>query len=161
MKAWSQSGVPSSLKRSHGYASSRRAAGSKLGGVPRRSETTKGVGGSPRPGTPAGGPAGDGLEAGRVPQPQRDHEVDGRLLAAEHLGEWAAGLAQGEVERCALHRPAPVVAEGRHLRRAAREQLELADVAGEGAEGPLARGRPRGAAPPPPPPPPRGGGGVP
>ena len=91
-------------------------------------------------------PPADEVEVGRAADPQRGDEVDRRLLAAERLRQRLAGLAQAEVERGALDRPAAVVAEGRHPRLARREQLELADVLAERRERPRAGQRQVGAA---------------
>jgi hypothetical protein len=49
------------------------------------------------------------------------------------LGERTSGLAQREVERGALERPAPVVAEGRHL-GLRLEELESVQQLGEGVQ---------------------------
>ena len=59
-------------------------------------------------------PVAHRLEARRVAEPQRDDEADRAVLAAQHVAERAAGLAQREVERGALDRPAAVEPEGRH-----------------------------------------------
>ena len=42
-------------------------------------------------------------------EPRRDDEAHGPILAADHGAKRQAVLAQGEVERGALERPAPVV----------------------------------------------------
>ena len=88
-------------------------------------------------------PAADGLEARRAAEPQGDDERDRARLALEHVGERAAGLAEREVERGALDRPAAVEVEGGEEGRRVREQVELADVAGEAVERPLAGERER------------------
>ena len=60
---------------------------------------------------------------GRVAEPARGHEGHGPRLPPDGLAERSSGLAEGEVERGALERPAPVVdvhvALGRAARRAA------------------------------------------
>ena len=68
-------------------------------------------------------PALDLVGRRRIDQAPRGHEGDGARLALDGIGERAARLAQREVERGALERPATVVVPGRHLRRA-REQRQ-------------------------------------
>ena len=83
-------------------------------------------------------PPADRVEARRAADPQRRDEVDRRLLAPERLRQRLAALAQREVERGALHRPAAVEAEGGHSRLAVGEEVERAHVLAEGPERPRA-----------------------
>ena len=80
-----------------------------------------------------------GLALGRRGQAHRDHVVQRPGSAADHLAERLAGLAQRQVQRRRLERPAAVVARGLAHRRRVREQVQAVDQLGQLAE----RGRDR------------------
>ena len=83
-------------------------------------------------------PAGDRGDRRRIAHPRRDDEGDRAELAADHVGQRGARLAQREVERRALERPAAVEAVDLAVGRAGREEVERPEVLGEAVEGPVA-----------------------
>ena len=72
--------------------------------------------------------ARDRVERRRVLDPQGDDEVDGLRLAPHGLSQRRARLAQGEVERRALVRPAAVVEEGVHPRPGREERHAVEEL---------------------------------
>ena len=90
-----------------------------------------------------GEPARDGLKARGVAEPERHNERDRVRLAAQHVGQRAPGLAQREVGRGGLERPAPVGWKGGEPDLRPTEEIKLAQMAREAVERPFAGQRER------------------
>ena len=90
----------------------------------------------------AGCPSAQQRRAGRFrSQVQRDDEAHGRRCASEHVVQRPAGLAQRQVQRRALQRPAPVGARDVVRGRPVREEVKPVEVSREAVQRPAARER--------------------